>query len=285
MIAYKMADIGFGFEMSVSAESDYFGTFRIDEKEFDGLKDKHLFTVSDACASIPESGRKISDSGDYEAYQVKDGFLKITERFDGGKYSCLCFRRSGLSGGEISFTENGIEAERTSAELFRIIDFFSSLLFYDALILHGAVVELNGKAYIFSGRSGIGKSTQAELWKKFNGARILNGDRVILRRVNGEWLAFGTPMCGSSDICEQFSLCIGAIAFLEQGKNNSVEIPDMFDKLMLLFSQINCVQSDDDTRSVFTELTGNLATEIRILKYRCTAEKEAAEALRKYLKL
>ena len=108
---------------------------------------------------------------------------------------------------------------------------------------------------------------------------------MILRRVNGEWLAFGTPMCGSSDICEQFSLRIGAIIFLGQGKDNSVDIPDMFDKLTLLFSQINFVQSDDDMQSVFTELTGRLASEIRILKYRCTAERDAAETLRKYLEL
>ncbi len=283
MIAYKIADIGFGFETSVSAESQYFGAFRIEKDEFDSLSDRHLFTFPDYDAPDENFGKRIYDGDDYSVYSTPDGFVKITERFDGENYKCLSFRRNGFSGGELFFTGKGKTALRTSAELFRLTDFFSSLLFYNAFLFHASVVESGGKAYIFSGRSGIGKSTQAELWRKHNGAKVLNGDRVILRKVGGEWRAYGTPMCGSSDICELFSLPVGAIIYLGQGKENTVTLPDTFNKLGLTLSQINFVQYDSNLQSVFTELTGSLISEVKMINYTCTAQKEAATELRKYL--
>lgn len=110
MIAYKIADIGFGFGTFVGAESDYFKTFRIDEQAFAKLKEKHLFTFPNYNVPTYDFGKKIYVGSDYSVYCTKDGFVKITERFDREKYKCLCFRRSGCLCGELIFTNNGKNA-------------------------------------------------------------------------------------------------------------------------------------------------------------------------------
>lgn len=74
----------------------------------------------------------------------------------------------------------------------------------------------------FCGRSGIGKSTQANLWKEYENALILNGDRCAVGFVDGAANAFGLPFCGTSGICLNFSLPIAAIISLGQAPENRI---------------------------------------------------------------
>ena len=42
--------------------------------------------------------------------------------------------------------------------------FYGRLLRFDGLLLHASAVEVDGKAYLFSGPCGTGKSTHTKLW-------------------------------------------------------------------------------------------------------------------------
>ncbi len=93
----------------------------------------------------------------------------------------------------------GVSAELTLAAIT------SRLSLRGVVLVHGAVVALpSGRGICFVGPSGVGKSTQAELWQVHRGARILNGDKVFLRLVRParpgrcEVVAHGSPWCGSS---------------------------------------------------------------------------------------
>lgn len=284
MIAYKLADIGFGFDTDEEiAPADYYSRFRISETEFDSLKERHVFSFRGNIESLPDFGNILFSSSEQSVYEYGDGYARVLNRFDTQSYKCVCFQSPHKPGGEIYFTRGGETARRTEAELFRIIDLFSALLFYDAFIIHGSAVELDGKVCIFSGDSGIGKSTQARLWKKHNGAQILNGDRVILRRVGDEWKACGLPMCGSSDICRVFSLPVQAVVFLGQARKNKVYIPDDFNKIMLTVSQSGCGTGKREDSVKILSLAESMAGSIKIIKYECTARKKAAVYLKEYL--
>ena len=52
------------------------------------------------------------------------------------------------------------------------------LLKYDGLLLHSSFIRWRGEGILFSAPSGTGKSTQADLWVKYEDAEILNGDRA-----------------------------------------------------------------------------------------------------------
>ena len=71
----------------------------------------------------------------------------------------------------------------------------------DALILHCAYLEYQGEAVLFTAPSGTGKTTQGGLWEKHRGAVTVNGDRALLQKKDGRWIAWGWPVCGTSEVC------------------------------------------------------------------------------------
>lgn len=64
---------------------------------------------------------------------------------------------------------------------------------FDAIMLHSSGVFDNDKGRIFSGFSGVGKSTMAGLWQKA-GNKIINDDRLIIRKNNNGYTMHNTPM-------------------------------------------------------------------------------------------
>jgi hypothetical protein len=64
----------------------------------------------------------------------------------------------------------------------------------DFLMIHGSAVVLNQQTRVFSGFSGVGKSTMAKLWEQNRQATIINDDRLILRKITEEWFVYNTPM-------------------------------------------------------------------------------------------
>ena len=63
----------------------------------------------------------------------------------------------------------------------------------NAFMIHASGVWDGETGRIFSGFSGVGKSTMAKIWEE-EGAHIVNDDRLIVREVNGEFFMYNTPM-------------------------------------------------------------------------------------------
>lgn len=280
MYCYEIGGVGFGFETdSELLESSYYSLFRIDETDFNALESKHIFTFSDDCPD--EEMTEIFDGGSYKVYRTSDGYKKISSRVDEYRYKCIFTEKDGLNGGTLHFTNGGIEKLKTTIELFRLTDFISALLRFDAVMIHASFIEYNGKAILFSAPSGTGKSTQAELWRKYKGARIINGDRVIIRKMDSGWMAYGCPACGSSDICVNTSVPLDTIVFLKQSKENRVNEMPPLERFMRLSSQISCgVRKKNDTDKILA-LTENLLNDINIYELECTPDKGAVQALEK----
>jgi hypothetical protein len=89
------------------------------------------------------------------------------------------------------------------------------------VILHCAYIIYNGQAVLFTAPSGGGKSTQAELWRKYLGAEIINGDRAIIVPGGGMTAAYSLPYAGSSGICKNKTAPVKAIIYLRQAKKDS----------------------------------------------------------------
>lgn len=282
MYCYKIAGVGFGFDTTLPiAESKLYSLFRIDEDEFFYLENKHIFTVHNEPCALPEYNYTLFSCSSYSAYKTEKGYDKVTKRFNRREYHCICSQND--IGGDIYFTDYAPDNIGTSAELFRLIDLVGALLSFDAVILHGSVVEHNGKALIFSGASGVGKSTQAELWKKNYASEILNGDRVIVRRIGNKWFAFGIPMCGSSNYCRDFMLEVDVVVFLEQAKENKIINYTEIQKFLKLTSQITCGSRKEEETPKLISLTEDFAKNNIIIEFQCTKENDAVKFLKEYL--
>lgn len=118
-----------------------------------------------------------------------------------------------------------------------VLSFEKTLLPFDGLMLHCALIEHEGRGIAFSAPSQTGKSTQAGLWQKHRGATILNGDRAVLRCVDGRVFAFGSPYAGSSDLFVNRRVPLRAIVMLEQAKQNTIRPIPQEEGLGLFISQ------------------------------------------------
>ena len=103
--------------------------------------------------------------------------------------------------------------------------FYTQLLKFNGMMLHASAVELDGKAYLFSGPSGMGKSTHTRLWQTVFGsdrARVFNDDKPALRRLEDGWFAYGTPWCGKDGININMKVPLAGICFLKRGEENMI---------------------------------------------------------------
>ena len=102
--------------------------------------------------------------------------------------------------------------------------FYSELLRHNGMMLHSSCVEKDGFAYLFSARSGTGKSTHTHLWlKNLEGTRIINDDKPALIYENGKWYACGTPFSGKTDENLDVKVPVRAIVFLHRSETNQVK--------------------------------------------------------------
>ena len=96
---------------------------------------------------------------------------------------------------------------------------------YDGFFFHSSALELDGEGYLFTARSGTGKSTHTANWRKVFGDRVvmINDDKPIIRKIGGRFYVCGTPWMGKSDIgCNRIAP-IRAIYVLQRGETNRAE--------------------------------------------------------------
>lgn len=111
---------------------------------------------------------------------------------------------------------------------------------YDAFLMHSAVVDVDGQAYAFAARSGTGKSTHLMLWNEYLKERltVVNGDKPIMRFINGALYAYGTPWCGKEGWHKNMRSPLKAICFLERSVENRIERLEKGKSAELIMKQI-----------------------------------------------
>lgn len=104
------------------------------------------------------------------------------------------------------------------------VQFYTYLLRFQGLMLHASAVALDGKAYLFSGPCGMGKSTHTKLWQQTFGsaAQVFNDDKPPLRYIDGKWYAYGAPWCGKDGINLNMKVPLAGICFLKQANKNVI---------------------------------------------------------------
>ena len=151
------------------------------------------------------------------------------------------------------------------------------------LILHASCVSTPYGGLLFSGPSGIGKSTQAALWERFGGGRLINGDRPILRPTEEGWLAYGSPYAGSSH-CHLNECCpVRAIVLLRQAPACSLRPLKGMEAFRRVFQGLTVNSWDGENMALACDLAQKLVTEVPVCELSCTPDAAAVELLRQAL--
>jgi hypothetical protein len=104
------------------------------------------------------------------------------------------------------------------------------------IMIHASGVNNAGEGLLFSGVSGKGKSTIAELWDNY-GARIIHDDRLIIRKVDNGYRMFNTPVYNNDDPQES---SLNRIFIIEHGNENKL-IP-LKEASAVSMVMANCIQ-------------------------------------------
>ena len=94
---------------------------------------------------------------------------------------------------------------------------------FDRFVFHGAAIEYQNFAYLFTAPSGTGKTTHINLWHKYldDKVGIINGDKPIIK-ADDNITVYGTPWAGKESYQRNTKAPLNAICILKQSKTNSI---------------------------------------------------------------
>lgn len=206
---------------------------------------------------------------------------------------------------EIRFTENGAvhllhtdsrfmsaiaeirwedpHASEVLSSMLRIV-FSQAVVYRKGISIHAAAVTLDSTAYLFTGKSGTGKSTHASLWRmNFPGCRLLNDDNPAIRIIEGKAVVYGTPWSGKTPCYKNLRFSIGGIARLRQTPENCFVRQSDVDAFITLLPGCSAIHQDGEQYGALCDTLAELAGLVPIGVLECLPDREAAILCREEL--
>lgn len=152
------------------------------------------------------------------------------------------------------------------------------LLPHRVLLFHASCVDVGGKAVLFTAPSGTGKSTQAELWRRHRGARVINGDKAGVS-LDPAPTAHGVPFSGTSGICANVSLPLSAIVCLSQNMENTISHLSPSLAAAFLCENLFADQSVSEEWTAALNLVLDLVAAVPVFHLSCTPDEGAVATL------
>ena len=217
-----------------------------------------LCRIADLLIDVPEAGGM--------APRCRDYLTKETGSAD------IIIRADRYKPDRLPYTDENMVAYMES-----FVQFSSRLLNYDGLYLHSSAIEWEGKAYLFSGPSGMGKSTHTRLWQSiYPAAQVFNDDKPALRYLDGQWFAYGTPWCGKDGININMKFPLGGICFLRRGEANSIRRLTPLEATMRIVSQTTRKFKTEERLDLLLSHVEKLVAMIPIYELHCLPDADAA---------
>ncbi len=148
---------------------------------------------------------------------------------------------------------------------------------YGAFLFHGSCVAVDGAGYLFTARSGTGKSTHTRLWRELFGDRavMVNDDKPLIRMTDGAAEVFGTPWDGKHRLSANISVPLKAICILERAERNSIRRVTAGEAYPMLLQQAYRPADPEAMRRTLT-LLDELSASVALWRLGCNMEAEAA---------
>lgn len=240
-----------------------------------------LFTITIDNSIIPSwQGKKVGTfpcpSATFEVYHRESGSYQILILC--GNTPCS-FIETDDDYKNITITTRGTSLQRTFGICNAIMLIYTICTApYETLLVHSSVVENNGKAYMFLGKSGQGKSTHSDMWVKYiKGSTLINDDNPVIRIApDGTPMVYGSPWSGKRPIYKNVQYPIGGFAAIEQEKENSIkkeEIPVAFG---ILLGSMSTVKFDKNIHLKVCATVSKVLSRVPVHTLSCRPDEEAA---------
>lgn len=150
--------------------------------------------------------------------------------------------------------------------------------------VHSSSILYRGRAWLFSAPSGTGKSYHTFMWNKFYDVPLINGDTSITgRNPDGKILTYGSPWCGTSNICSPDQHPLGGIILLARGREDHVEELSEADKRMLVLRRLITPAWDENSILKNIKIVDDMMKDILVCRLHCTMDRRAVDVIKKHI--
>lgn len=153
----------------------------------------------------------------------------------------------------------------------------TKLLERDTLLFHGSAIAVDGEAYLFTAKSGTGKSTHTALWRQMFGERavMINDDKPLLKLTPEGVLVCGTPWNGKHGLGCNKMVPLRAICVLERAEKNTIAPIDAGTALPMMLQQSFRTGTPGGTVLLF-DILDKLTKRVQLYRLGCNMDPQAA---------
>jgi len=146
------------------------------------------------------------------------------------------------------------------------------------LEMHASVISNAGRAYLFLGKSGTGKSTHSSLWLKYiEGSELVNDDNPIVRTwPDGRVIAYGSPWSGKTPCYRNVEYPVGAFVRIRQCPDNKIERMNLPEAYSAIYSSCSGFKQLRSMSDGLHESMAAVVTTIPCYVLDCRPDEEAA---------
>ncbi|MGN6713105.1 hypothetical protein [Anaerocolumna jejuensis] len=278
----KIADIPITLEADIlKGNKKKFKVFETDQKA-DGMKVEY---IREEPLELPEETVSFDDTIKWAAGNKEEEASKLYIINRDTKEVAYKVS-SDLNWKEVRVSCGIKEARPLNSFLYSLgeITFRNRILSYDGLVIHGSAIQWEKKGIIFSGPSGMGKSTQSKLWRKYKRAEMINDDRPAIRVIDGVPYVYGTLWNGARGKCTNKSAPLAAIVLLEQEKQNKLERLGKAEAVNKLMPRSFLPFNSPENMDKALKNLENILTVTPVFYLKCRPDREAVELLYQCLK-
>lgn len=151
------------------------------------------------------------------------------------------------------------------------------LLSCDTLLFHGSVIAVDGEGYLFTAKSGTGKSTHTRLWREYFGERavMVNDDKPLLHITDSGVTAYGTPWDGKHRLSTNIAVPLKSICILTRDTTNHIKQAESHAAYPMIVQQTNRSLSADGMKQTLS-LIDRMFTLVPVYRLGCNMNIEAA---------
>lgn len=147
---------------------------------------------------------------------------------------------------------------------------------YNAVVFHGSAVAVGEEAFLFAAKSGTGKTTHTNLWgKNIKGSYMINGDKPIIRIIDGDVLVCGNPWQGKENYGTNKCVKLKSICHIIRSNTNHIEMVSLSEILDVMINQ-TYQPSNPKTLVKVLGIIKEISNNTKLYKLYCNTDDEAA---------
>ena len=220
--------------------------------------------------------------------RVADVVCAIDNKYDYIEKMCRKYTTDAPAAYTFSVTDDEIMAENDSNEGFPP-EYLETLAIYRKLndklaplnvfLIHGVLMDADGHGILLCAESGTGKTTHSSLWLRLLGerCRIINGDKPLIRVIDGIPYGYGTPWCGKENININDKVVLTDICFLERSQDNFASELPLSAVTPKLFPALHLPDGESSTHVL--DSINAMAKKIKFWRIGCNMDISAAETV------